>query len=258
MVDILKSYFQLTQPLWLVIVLGALAAWMYLRPASRAGRRGLLLFVVLYYVLSTPFGAGALTALASYGLSPIATPAQARGADTIVLLGGGSSTYMLNGVVLTSLADESILRALEAVRVYHLLGKATIISSGGLVHPDERKVPEATIMHRALVEAGIPDAEIIDESQSATTRDQAVRVGSILRARGTSRFVLVTSPSHMWRSLYAFRAVGLDPIPSVAPVRSETGRRPPLFLPNGGSLALSDLAIYDTVALVYYWWEGWT
>ncbi len=257
-VDILKNYFQITSPLWLVIVLAAIAAWLSLRPASRAARRGLLLFVVLYYVLATPFGAGALTAVSSYGLSPLTTRAQAQGADTIVLLGGGSSTYSLNGVVLTSLAEESILRTLEAVRIYHLLGKATIISSGGLVHPDEHKVPEATIMHRALVEAGVPDADIVDEAASRTTRDQALKVGSLLRARGTTRFVLVTSPAHMWRSVYAFRAVGLDPIPSPSPVRSEIARKPPLFLPNGSSLELSDLAIYDMAALVYYWWEGWT
>ena len=83
-------------------------------------------------------------------------------------------------------------------------------------------------------------------------------VAPILRAHGVGRFVLVTSPTHMRRSLAAFRNEGLDPVASVAPVRSPHIGPPPFLWPNGDSLSAADDTIYDYAATVYYWWRGWT
>jgi len=63
--------------------------------------------------------------------------------------------------------------------------------------------------------------------------------------------VLVTSPIHMTRSLAAFRAAGLDPIPSSAPLRGDPDGRFWTILPDIESLSISDGASYEYVALAY-------
>ena len=90
-----------------------------------------------------------------------------------------------------------------------------------------------------------------------TTRDQARLIGEILRARGIGRFVLVTAPTHMGRSLAVFRAAGLDPVPSVSLIRSTHLPPPSWVVPSDESLSESDAAIYDYAAFAYYWWRGW-
>ena len=78
----------------------------------------------------------------------------------------------------------------------------------------------------------------------------------MLASRGITRFVLVTSPTHMGRSLATFRAVGLDPVGSTSPTRSD---EVPFWwpVPERESLLVSDTAVYDYAAWLYYWSNGW-
>ncbi len=60
----------------------------------------------------------------------------------------------------------------------------------------------------------------------------------------------------MGRSLATFRAVGLDPVPSTSQVfSSETEWW--TIVPTRGALTISDTAVYDYMATVYYWMRGW-
>jgi hypothetical protein len=61
----------------------------------------------------------------------------------------------------------------------------------------------------------------------------------------------------MRRSLAVFRIEGFDPVPSVSLTRSEHLPRRPWLLPDSGSLDVSQEAIYDYAAMIYYWWRGW-
>src|SRR5262249_15141338 len=98
---------------------------------------------------------------------------------------------------------------------------------------------------------------IVEERASRTTHEQALLIGPILRQHHVERFVLVTSPTHMRRSLAAFRAAGLTPAGSATPIRSESS--PPIFplLPDSDSLLMSDEALYEYAAWIYYWSHGW-
>jgi uncharacterized SAM-binding protein YcdF (DUF218 family) len=68
-------------------------------------------------------------------------------------------------------------------------------------------------------------------------------------------FVLVTSPTHMARSMGAFRAVGLNPIASPSALTSDGD--PPSWLPSDDALMISDSVVYDSAARIYYWSRGW-
>jgi uncharacterized SAM-binding protein YcdF (DUF218 family) len=256
-VNFFKFHLHPDSPLAMVIVFGIGAAWFYARPASRAPRRYLVAAVLGFWLMATPIGASALAWGLARGLTQVMTREEARGATAVVVLGGGALTFSGGGQVVGILTPGSILRALEAARVAKLIGAKFVVASGGMPRPQEQLKPESEMIRDVLVQAGVPSDTIIEESASKTTREQARQVAPILRARGADRFVLVTSPVHMRRSIGVFRLEGLDPVPSISLTRAEHLDRPPLLLPNTASLSQSDEAIYDWAATVYYWWRGY-
>jgi len=76
---------------------------------------------------------------------------------------------------------------------------------------------ESEVFARGLVERGVPEARILLERESLTTRGNARGVARLLRERGALRLGLVTCDWHMRRALRLFRMVGLDAVPVPAP-----------------------------------------
>jgi uncharacterized SAM-binding protein YcdF (DUF218 family) len=257
-VDLLKFTLRPSSPFALVLLLGAGVMWLYVRPASRGARRCLLALVLGYWLLSTPLGAGVLTWGLGHGLTPLRTVEEARGADAVVVLGGGARTFNGGDAIIGVLSTPSILRAIEGARVAKLIGARLVIASGGEPIPELQRRPESDMLRETLILAGVPADRVIEESASKTTRDQARLLGPILRAHGVRQFLLVTSPTHMRRSLAVFASEGLTPIPAVAPVRPIGLKHPGWLLPTRESLEVSDQAIYDYEAALYYWLRGWT
>jgi uncharacterized SAM-binding protein YcdF (DUF218 family) len=255
--DFVKEHLHLSSPVWLVILLGAGTLWLWRRPLSRGPRWYFTSLVLGYWFATTPFGAGLLVDGLSRGLTRVTTPDQAGGADAVVVLGGGAWTAMVGGETGGVLTSTSLMRALEGVRVFKLIGARVLIVSGGVPRPTRQLHAESRQLRDAVVKAGVPAASVVEESQSTSTREQARLVGPILREQRIHRFVLVTSPMHMRRALAVFRAAGFDPVASIAPVRSEQLLPPYSLVPDGESWMLSDMAVYDYFALVYYWGRGW-
>ena len=61
----------------------------------------------------------------------------------------------------------------------------------------------------------------------------------------------------MARSLAVFRAAGLDPVPSVAPYKSDHSLDRLRWVPSNLGLWLVDAVVYDTAADWYYRARGW-
>lgn len=256
-VDFFKFNLHPASPQAIVIVFGLGVVWLFVRPASRAPRRYLACVLFGYWLMSTPLGAGALTWGLAFGLTQVASADAARGATAVVVLGGGAQTYTAGGQVVGTLTTTSIFRSLEGARVSKLIGASLVIASGGAPRPKEQLKPESEMIRGVLVQAGVPPDTILEDSASRTTREQALDIAPLLRARGIRQFVLVTSPVHMRRSLAVFRLEGLDPVPSVSLTRSEHLPQPSLLLPNSSALDLSQEAIYDYAATAYYWSRSW-
>jgi uncharacterized SAM-binding protein YcdF (DUF218 family) len=118
-------------------------------------------------------------------------------------------------------------------------------------------VSEAQIMADALAALGVPRDRILLEDRALTTQQQAVFVTSLLRSHGISRFVVVTSPAHMSRTVAVFRAQRAEVVPSISAFVSDYRSMRRLFEPNDDSLEISDAAIYGYAGLAYYWARGW-
>lgn len=254
--DVLKDTLHPSSILtWLLLVLVGVLL-LYSKGRSNWGRRWLIAVVVVYWMMSSPLGAELVIRALSSGYAPIQNPSEVPRGSAIVVLGGGSFTFHHGGLTLDVPTKGSALRALEAARLYRLLGAPLVIASGGIVSDNGDPDPESEMLGRALVSLGVSPPRIAYESRSRNTFEQATEVKTILRARQLDHFVLVTSPMHMRRSMAVFRAAGLNPIPSVARVGSEGMRDGPLLLPRDTYLHLSDDAIYECLALGYYWIRG--
>lgn len=233
-------------------------ALLHKRTTARWGRRWLTALVAAYWIASTPLGSRMLAAGLHRGYGSLVQAEQAEGATAVVVLSGGSLTYRARGEEISVLSEPSAFRALEAARVYRLLDSPWVVVSGGIGDPDRQLNPESETMRDELVRAGVPAERILVEPASSDTREQALNLRPLLAEHGIVRFVLVTSPTHVWRALAVFEALGLHPVPSVSAWRSE-GLPDRLWqvLPSTSSLFNSQSAMREYLALAYYWSRGW-
>ena len=243
------------------LLIGLLAGMLILTFSARLRRAAtvwLALLVVLYWVLAMPVFAGMMERVLSAGFGRLGELDDAKGAQVVVVLSGGSASFTGDAGRIEGLSQATALRTLEGARLYHLLGDATVILSGGLPGEDPEATPEGVVMRQALADLGVPRERIVVEMSSEDTYDQAVLVGGLLRQQGIEEFVLVTSPWHMRRAQAVFEGQGLSPIPSVAlgQRQGEADRLIPL-LPSESALTQSQQMIREFLALAYYRLRGW-
>jgi len=221
---------------------------------SQWGRRLLLAVLILYGLMSVPIGSDTFGAGLDKGYGSLASRAAAQGATAVVVLSGGSRTYRTEIGEINSMSRPTALRTLETLRVYRLLDDPWVIVSGGIGDQHNTLSPESTPMRRALIEAGVPQERILVEPTSRNTYEQAFYLEPLLADYSIERFVLVTSPSHMWRARATFGARGLQPIPSVSTGQVSSGNR---FVPSNSALQATRGYMREYFALMYYWSRGW-
>ena len=224
----------------------------------RLGRAWLTVLAFLYWALSAWLVSDALSAGLVSGFRGLADAADAKGATTIVVLSVGSTAYGVDGREVPELGKDTAFNVLEAARVYRLLKQPWIVASGGPGDPGRPRTPDSEMMRDAMVKLGVPAERILLESKSANTREQAAFTAELLRARGVTGIILVTAPEHMHRAVGTFEALGFSVIPSVSAFRSpERGTLWERLRPSRGALLQSDWAVYEYMARVYYWLQGW-
>jgi len=174
------------------------------------------------------------------------------------MLGAGSRTVRAAGGRWSMVTQPSALRVLETVRVYRLLGDPLVIVSGGVTDANAPATAESEAMRAAVIALGVPAARVVAETESKNTRDEAVIVKRMLAERGIDAFVLVTSPVHMPRSLAAFAAEGLHPVPSASPLFADRLSAPFPLLPNDAAFEIGNALIYEWCARAYYALRSWT
>lgn len=226
--------------------------------SRRARGRGLLAaLAILYWILSLPATATGLERLLSGSFRPISDAAEAQGADAVVVLSGGGTTFSSPSGSINVVSEATAYRILEAERLYRLLGQPLLILSGGPPPMVTGAAAESESMREALVARGIPADHILVETESGNTREEAIVVAPLLQERQITSFVLVTSPSHMRRAYGAFLDLGMHPIPSVSSDETGEAERGLLFLPSEDGLRRSQLAMREVLALGYYTARGW-
>jgi len=140
---------------------------------------------------------------------------------------------------------EGLVRLIEGIRLYKKCPKAKLVLSGGI--GDRTDVTDARLMADLSVELGIPKEDIILEPESMSTFDEAKFIKPIVK---NQKFILVTSASHMPRSIALFRKLGMNPVPA------PTGHIVKQFgdsisvLPSVLNLKKSETAIYEILGII--------
>lgn len=176
---------------------------------------------------------------------PVYTKPSAEKVDFVVVLGAGHNSDPSIPLI-SQLSDDSLKRLIEGIRIYRENpGSKLVLSAGTWLDP----VPNAKLLADSSRLLGVPESDIITETGSKDTKDQAVLLKSIV---GTNRFVLVTSASHMPRAVQHFVAQEMQPEP--APVGHRVKQVPhniTLFFPSPGYLASAGTAIHEYLGLAW-------
>jgi uncharacterized SAM-binding protein YcdF (DUF218 family) len=169
----------------------------------------------------------------------------------IVVLGGGhrsDPSLPAN----SQISAAALKRVVEGVRLHKALPGSTLLFSGGAVFDP---VPEAEVMARIAMLLGVKPEDIILESNSRDTAEEAKIIATMI---GRKRFILVTSAAHMPRTMALFKKRGLEPIPAptdfLAPKAPSSG--PGRFLPGTAALAQTQTALHEYMGMAWAWLRG--
>ncbi len=165
-------------------------------------------------------------------------------AQALVVLGGAmrapSAGYPLPD--LQQAAD----RVWHAARLYHA-GKAPLLVLSGGAAQTPGALPEAVAMQLFLRDLGVPDAAMLLETRSANTRENAEMTAALLKSRGISRVLLVTSALHMPRARAQFERAGLQVVPAATDHLATETPNTLRWLPSAEALDTSGRVIKEWV-----------
>ncbi len=99
----------------------------------------------------------------------------------------------------------------HALELYHRGIAPLIITLGG---PGGDQYTEGSVGAEYLISKGVPEADIIAETESRNTEESARRIAVIARANGLRRLVVVSDDTHMFRIHAICAADGLDVLTS--------------------------------------------
>jgi uncharacterized SAM-binding protein YcdF (DUF218 family) len=172
--------------------------------------------------------------------------------NAIVLLTAGA-TYPPGGPL--EPGHTAYSRIAETVSLYRDCREAgarctVLVSGGDALSTGE---PLALTYRRTLERLGIPAADMVLESRSHTTWQNAQFAREPLARIGAQRIWLVTSAHHLRRAVFAFQRFGLE----VTPVRADYLRGVWSPLPSAYNLSVTDAVLHEYVGLALYHWYAW-
>lgn len=250
-------------PLGLAILLVAAAVLLGKRPFARRVLLGTA--VLLLWLSSTRVSAYAITRSLEQQYLP---PADWPTADAIVILGAGAEPSIAPRTLVE--VNKSGDREILGAWLYHQGKAGKIVVSGGVVPwVNPAGIPSgAESMAELLTLLDVPPEAIVLEPASRNTFENAAFTRQVLAETGEQTILLVTSATHMPRSVRLYEAQGFTVIPAAADFQVTDAEWGLLFtpdigvqvlnwLPEAGYLHMTTTALKEYVGLVVYRLQGW-
>jgi uncharacterized SAM-binding protein YcdF (DUF218 family) len=240
----------LTVLLILVLLAIALASLQW----RRCSRALLALTVIVGLAIGCgPVPIGLLTRLQSGGAAD--APVAWGQRNAIVLLGAGTVRTAGGQVEAKLSAYGRISKAAMLYRTCRQVGRLCKVEvSGG--DAERLGKSEAAVYADDLRQLGVDPADLLLESRSMNTWQNAQFSGPLLRAWGADRVLLVTSGFHLRRSMLYFTHFGIQP----TPVRADYLDGEMSWLPLSSNFSMTDVALHEYAGIArYYWYNamGW-
>ncbi|WP_162896641.1 YdcF family protein [Cysteiniphilum halobium] len=197
-------------------------------------------FCILYFSSTGIVSGYFLSGLEKY--KPV-TESTIMSNNALILLGAGLEKQ--GSVVQPTILAYS--RILEAYRIYHIAHEKgvqyKIIITGG----DVRKygVSEAQVYAKILEDMGVKKDDLILESKSLNTYQNAEYTKDITKKLPYSNYLLVTSSLHMNRSLFYFDQFNIKTIPAI----SDTSKTKASWTPSPYNLTLISFALHEYLGI---------
>lgn len=223
----------------------------------RVAKASMLSGLLVLYLLSTPFFANQIVRFLE---EPFYHAVQLpRDCSAIVVLGG--SGVALEPPRIHPEINQAGDRLVHAARLYQQGYAPRIITSGGtVVGAFKKSVPEG--VHNALFlrNIGIDSAAIIIEAKAKNTAEHGPLIAEILDSLHLAkRIILVTSATHMSRSVALFKKSGYTVYPSAADFNSDLRGLNAIkdLFPDAGALWSTTSAVHEIYGMVGYRVLGW-
>jgi uncharacterized SAM-binding protein YcdF (DUF218 family) len=227
-----------------ILLVGIFLLWFTRR--QKAGKIIVSIGVVILIAFSYGAASDILLRPLEYKYPPMTDMSAVLDVEWVVVLSGGSSSDA-HLPITGRLSHASLVRLVEGIRIHRKLLKSKLILSGGGAF---NTIAEAKTMADVAVILGVDSKDLILESESKDTKDQARLIHTIV---GDNRFVLVTSASHMPRSMALFEKRGMRPTP--APIGHRITERqkitPGIFFPSAGRIAKMENVFYEYLGLAW-------
>lgn len=176
--------------------------------------------------------------------------------DGIIVLGGSIDdlTSEDRQTPVTGAAGDRLTTFVTLARRYP---DARLVFTGGSGDVVQGVTNEAKWVRRLFEGLGLPPERVTYEDRSRTTHENATDSFALIHPKPDETWILLTSASHMPRSVGVFRQAGWHVLPyPVGYMTRDRLTQPSLSL--GGRMALLDWAAHEWIGLVTYRLRGWT
>jgi uncharacterized SAM-binding protein YcdF (DUF218 family) len=253
--------FVLSKLLWFAVrpgtlaVLLAVAGLVLIWRGRRSGRWPLLLGIGFFaMVIVTPIPPLLLLPLEERFARPAAPPERV---DGIIVLGGAVDQNLTEARGIPAL-NGAAERMTEGVALARRYPGARLVFTGGqgsLVHG---RLSEADVARALWTAMGVPEGQVIYEDRSRNTHQNAVLTRDLVQPQPGETWLLVTSASHMPRSVGVFRKAGWEVVPW--PVNFRTGRSFAALYdaPFPERIGQFESGMREWIGLAAYWLMGRT
>lgn len=242
----------LVYPLGVAATLWVVGIALHIRGKAWLGQRCVLAGVVVALCFSNPLVGEALLGSLENDYAPAPVDSYPV-VDAIVVLGGMTAAPRPPRLhVEVGDAFDRLLHGLRLLRAGR--AQALVLTGGVISYLAGSNMSEAERMAALATEYGVSADQMLLETRSRNTHENALFVAQRLRERGWQRVLLVTSASHMRRGVGVFERQGIDVI--AAPTDFVVVDRPfsPMrLMPDVDALQASSRAFKEYVGIFVYW-----
>jgi uncharacterized SAM-binding protein YcdF (DUF218 family) len=231
-------------------------SWILLRRGAHRWAKWLLGFVVIVLMVVT------LLPVGEWLLYPLemrfpANPKLPEKIDGIIVLSGAENAFLSSLWNQEELGDsaERYMAFLELARQYPNAKLVFTGGSGSMIHQDYKA---ADVAQRLFDKLGLDLSRVTFERNSRNTFENAVFSKELVRPEPGQKWILITTASHMPRSVGIFCKAGWPVIPYPVDHWSMPGKLLRIDVSLSGHLRSLEIGVKEWVGLIAYYLSGKT